>query len=90
MRFAHRKGESFHHIFPTEVQVGLCGSDPIVPVKISFDENGSHYGWEYPDGRISMIYENRTLLDMCFPDGIAGATKANRGRLVRLKVEDTE
>ena len=48
-----------------------------------------YWGWKDSDSiEFSLIYQQRFLLDMCFPDGLDTAEKNGRGNQYRLKINE--
>lgn len=87
-QFAHKiiknRREYFIDIFPSVIQVKMCGKEPIYHLWFVRDIKGEYYGWEDKDG-ISMIHPSFILLAVCFPYGIENAKKRG-GDTVRLTI----
>ena len=93
--FTMRRGDRFEHFYPSTTAVGMCGSDPIVLVRLKLDDNGPYWGWLHSmhphnrsyRGQVSMIYSSRTLVSICFTYGPEVETKRGYGEIVRLSAE---
>jgi hypothetical protein len=85
-----KSGYWYAHLFPSEMQVRMCGDDPILKVLVTEDPNGTYFGWEYSDKDygFTMIYPNMQLVDICFPYGVKAAVKAGQGRIVKLTITE--
>jgi hypothetical protein len=78
----------FHDIFPSKRQVLNC-ADNAVPVRVELikaTEQGTHWGWLDNSGSISMMFDSKRTLELCFPYGLEDATKRGEGHAVELKV----
>lgn len=79
----------FDHVFPSELQVRLCGSggEKIYKVQVKVDPNGPYWAWD--DGEdISMIWRYEMALKMCFPYGMKAAIEAGQGVPVKLSISE--
>jgi hypothetical protein len=92
--FAMVRGDHFEHFYPSKMQCGMCGNDPIVEVRLTLDDAGPYWGWRdsyHPvnrgGGRVSMVYRHPMLVEICFPYGTAVEIKRGRGDVVRLRVD---
>jgi len=45
-----------------------------------------YWGWLDTDNKLSMIYGQRFLLDMCFPAGIVKTENVGQGKAYRLEI----
>ena len=80
-------GTWFTHITAWADNTALYSSTRnVVPLICTEDPDGDYYGWEYPDGSLSMVHSSYGLHDMCFPCGAAASEAAGRGRTVYLKI----
>jgi len=69
------------------MQVKMCGDEPVVPVNVVIDSEGTYFGWQDTGSDyIAMIYHHLGLLEMCFPYGSKAEIAAEKGNIVRLKV----
>lgn len=90
--FAMRKGENLHSFYPSEMQVSMCGRDPIVRVSIELNENGPYWAWLYSfhphnrshRGAIAHIYGHVQAVEICFPYGTSPHVRGGHGRIVRV------
>lgn len=65
--------------------------EPVVPVRVTEDPEGSHYGWIDTDAtKPSMIFPHLIQFRCCFPYGLEAHEKAGKGRAVRLRIEHHE
>lgn len=85
-------------IFVSRVATEFCGPGPVVEVRLREareddpPELHRYYGWSgtRPSGRVpfySMIFSNRNLFEICFPNGSRSSEECGHGRAVRLVVE---
>lgn len=85
-------------IFVSRVATEFCGPGPVVEVRLREareddpPELHRYYGWlgTRPSGRdpfYSMIFSNRNLFEICFPNGSRSSEECGHGRAVRLIVE---
>ena len=92
--YAHRSEESgnaYFDIYPSKLQVGMCGDEEIHEVNVREVKDGekpTHWCWQ-DTGRedFSMIFPRMILLEVCFPYGVEAATKAGKGRVCEVIVE---
>jgi len=85
--FAHEINDEFHHIYGSELQVRMCGDHKVVPVLVTFDDDGEYWGWfDFKRNHVSMIFKHFISLQVCFPYGIEIEEKMNKGIRKRLKI----
>lgn len=86
--WAHEIKDRFWHIGTKHwVELHLL-ADPVVPVTVTVDPNGSYYGWlDNKDDTPSMVWPAEILFEMCFPSGSKPYVDAGRGRAVRLIIQ---
>lgn len=78
---------SFRHIFPSKLQLAMCGCKNPVKIKVTKNKTGKYWGWD--DGEsISMIYSRFEAFAICFPYGVDAAEKVGRGNRVKLDIEE--
>ena len=82
---------SFTHVYPSTIQVGMCGVDTkdVVSVSVSEHEDGTHHGWKDEDG-FSMIFESLIQLKICFPYGMQVEIDKGGGTPVVLQVVENK
>jgi hypothetical protein len=85
--FAMRRGERLVHFYPSALAVDMCGTGPVVRVRVTPDDAGTHWAWCRTDGVISMVYDHEDIVRMCAPDGFAFAEQAGEGRVRRVRAE---
>jgi len=88
-----KHGELFRNIFVSTVAVSMCfGRDPepIHKLELVENENGPYWSWEKAGkpGEFSMVYDNKILLNICFPCGVDHMVERGEGRIVRLAIND--
>ncbi len=91
--FAHEIDGKFRHVFSNEIQVKMCGREPIIPVEVTIDETGEYFGWlDFKDQKTKpcMIYDSLLLLDCCFPYGMKAEIDAGKGKMVKLTIRKKE
>lgn len=88
--YAHLREDGSHmHFYPKKLQVKLCGSQPIVRVRLTEVPDGRYWGWEDTGTlRWTIIWGSEKLLEMCFPYGTQNAMEKGKGRRVRLNAEE--
>lgn len=88
--YAHRKiinPEQWHDFGRTKLWVSTCGEEPIFPVEIIEDEQGSHFAWwDNKDQRFHSLWWSRQLLDMCFANGHERAEARGEGKFCTVSV----
>jgi len=93
--FARKEDRGFSHIYPSLLQVSLCGARPddIVEVEVHADEEGGYWGWwDSKKDYFTMIWQSKVQSDLCFqgPSGVEVAEAAGRGKQLRFRVEIVE
>lgn len=81
-----REDGSIMHVHQSEVQVRFFDVCEVVEVDVrpaEEDEEPTHWGWTYPDGRYSMIYPGEHQVRMCFP----GPVEEMKGELTPMVVQ---
>ncbi len=87
--YAHKTEKGYRDIYPSEMQVGMCGDQPIIPIQVTEDENGEYWGWKQADdNKICMIWPSFVQLQICFPYGIDAAEKHGEGKRVKLHIQE--
>lgn len=79
----------FYNIFPSVLQVKMCGYDldEIWTLKFEEDVNGKYWAFQDTGEDIfNMIYPHKVLFDICFLYGPNVEVEAGKGRIVRLKL----
>lgn len=93
-KLTNRQGvDTWWDIYPSEMQVRMCfgkAPEPIYKVELVENENGPFWAWEdsKKPGFFSMVYDSKTLLDICFPYGPEAEVKRGNGRIVRLQINE--
>ena len=92
--------KSYHHFGIHPKTASLYGDkvEDIVNVTLKISEDQTipepnckfdapdYWGWVNGDNKISMIYPQRFLLNMCFPYGIHAAEKHGDGKSFRVEI----
>ena len=87
--YAHKKDGKWLHIFPSETQVKMCGNEEVFPVTLEIDRDyGDHHGWLDTNGRISMVWNNKEALKMCFTYGMNPEIQSGKGIPVVLSIKE--
>lgn len=79
----------FYNVFPTVLQVKMCGYDEDEIWVVTFEEDtaGDYWSFQYTDkDDFHLIFPHQILFNMCFAYGVAAEVKAGKGRIVHLKV----
>lgn len=87
--------EKWRHFFQSRVAYCCSGDAPdtIHEVRVTVDAEGTYFGWWYGPNdphfpnKISMVFEYRAAVRMCFAYGSDIEEKMDRGRVVPLRVE---
>ena len=79
------------HFFPTRYQVQMCSDSPqdIVRVLVTPDPAGSYWAWYDYDEGIAFVYFSRVLLETIFPYGSKVEEDRGRGKVIRVRVDET-
>jgi hypothetical protein len=86
-----RDGHPAYAHFGSEGWVRMCFPGMMcVPVTLTEDPEGTHYGWVEPDEDISMVQPSYPQFQMQFPYGWQSEQKLGRGRMVRVQVEERD
>ena len=96
--FAHLESDKRHggddfytDIYPSELQVMMCGEGTIYPVIVRESKDGeehTHICWQDTDtDDFCMIFRDIVLLGVCFPYGIKASVEAGQGRVCNVIVE---
>ena len=85
--YAHEVNGIFRDVFQLPMQVKMCGSVPIIPVKVIIDENGPYFAWQaVGEDSVCMIFETFLMLKTCFQYGIQKAIDAGQGKMVKVTI----
>jgi hypothetical protein len=88
--WAGRRGDLFVDVGPHPTYVRMHGHDKPAPVRVVEDPDGPYWGWQekgHEQEPPVMIYEHKTLFNICFPYGVQAEVDAGHGRVLRLRVE---
>ena len=91
IRFASKneRDGKFYNIFPSPLQVKMCGynEDEIWAVDFEEDANGEYWAFQYTGtDDFHMIFPHKVLFDVCFAYGVEAEVETGKGRVVHLKV----
>ena len=82
----------FTHVYPTMMQVSMCGKDPIFKVNVRLPhshEEPTHWAWrDTGEEDFCMIWPSEVQFKMCFTYGDDAAEKAGQGQRARVVVEE--
>jgi hypothetical protein len=87
----HDGGTWYAHLYPNKVCVSMCGSDPIIKVRVTECEETPDCYWAYwdlKDGDFSMVYPKRNLVEICFPYGSKVAVERGEGLVLPVRIEE--
>lgn len=86
--FAMRRDGRIEHFYPSVVAVRMCGPGPVVRVRVTEDNAGSHWAWWNAErGEHMFVYDWRGKVDMCFPYGPKAEEDLGRGKVVHVRVD---
>ena len=88
-QFASNKNDVFYNIFGNMYLVKMCGihEEEIWEIELEEQDDGFYYGWQNTDEeKISMIYPNKILFEMCFAYGVEAEVSTGCGKVVRMNV----
>lgn len=73
---------------PVYTLVRMCGSGPVVRVRVTDDPEGTHWAWWDAEKREhKFVYAHRFLVAMCFPYGPEAEERRGRGKVMQVRVE---
>ena len=94
------KSEEFRHFGVSPETASMYGDKPeniiIVVISVSDDqsiptetqEKADYWGWyDHQEKAMSIIYQSRFQLDMCFPSGIKHMENIDKGKAYRLNMK---
>lgn len=90
--YCAKKNEKFIHFYKNKLGIKMCGYglDEILQVsvrEISENEEPTHYGWyDFEKNNLSLVFNTKTQLRMCFPYGMSIEEKEGKGKCVELIV----
>lgn len=79
----------FYNIFPSILQVQMCGYEPDEIWILNFKEDDKGEYWSFQDtgeDTFHLIFPHKVLFDVCFAYGVDAEVEAGRGRIVHLKI----
>ena len=81
----------YSNVFGTE----MCGNENVHMLLFQPHANQEidkeeveYWGWLNNDGKLSMIWANYFLFDMCFPNGAEASEACGQGKRIKLKLVD--
>ena len=84
----------YSHIYPSKIQTKMCGDEEIVRLDIRLCKEGEqsdYWAWHnYRDGKFSMIFPDKKLVQMCTPDFFEASINRGEGNIVNVVVEEAE
>jgi len=92
--YAHKTERGWRDIYSSAGAVQMCDGkepQPIYQIKVTVDPKGEYFGWhDFSNDSLSMIWQSRVQLEMCFTYGIEAAIKRGKGKDVLLKIEEID
>lgn len=88
--YCHVVGEKYMHFYKLKQVVQLCGSYPIVKVRVeSTDSEDSYWAWwSNVDEKFRHVYYTKGLVEMCFPYAVKSYEDAGEGKLLPVTVKE--
>lgn len=91
IKFASKSGRDgrFYNIFPSMIQLKMCGidEDEVWVVEFEEDVDGDYWSFQDTDEEdFHLIFPHKVLFDICFAYGVEAEIKAGKGRIAHLKV----
>lgn len=87
--YAQKRKDVFWHLGVYQYTKAHGGSDPIVKVKVTPDENGEYWGYIITgEDKPIFIYPSIVLLKVCFAYGLEAAENSGDGKRIQLSVTE--
>lgn len=75
----------FEHIYPSKIQLSMCGVRYPSSIELEVSNDGTYYGWyDNSSGEIEMVYKSILAVSICFPYGVKASIDRGEGKLVKL------
>lgn len=84
--FAHETPAGLRDFMPSTKAMSLCGTAPIVRVRVTVTEDGPLWAWwDAKQDVIRNVFGSRTLLETCFTYGSKAEEERGRGKVIRAR-----
>ena len=93
-RLREQDGKIYYvNIQPSIMQIKMCvdSNTDIYEIDIKearSNEDTPYWGWLYPDGKISMVFHSKILVEVCFTYGTKIEEEAGKGKLIQIVINE--